>query len=72
MFEQLLMNAKISLAARVLPILCGHEEMFDSGECELKFRENVNELLVKYAEKAVDFPVLYVSSDHTGKMGQLC
>lgn len=75
MFEQLLMNAKISWAARVLPLLCTHEETFckhseDVHETpdgtEFRFREKVNELLVQYAEKAVDFPVLIVLSDQPG------
>lgn len=60
------MNAKISWAGRVLPVLYQHEEMF-TGSDDLNFREKVNELLVKYAEKAVDFPVLYVTADNTGK-----
>ncbi|XP_067941543.1 zinc finger FYVE domain-containing protein 26-like [Watersipora subatra] len=58
-FEQLLMNAKISWAARVAPLLL-------KTRGKTHFTEEINTLLVTYAEKAINFPLLRVTEDKDG------
>ena len=53
------MNAKLSYVETIVPLLLN---------ASLDFTEEVNILLVTYAEKAVDFPVLYITSTDHGKI----
>jgi len=60
MFEQLLMNAKITWAQQVVDFLR------DSTSNSFNFTQEVDELLISYAEKAVHFPILSLSPHALG------
>lgn len=63
------MNAKISWVERVVPLLQDYEFYSGSEVVKLDFTKEVNKLLITYARKSLDFPVLVVEEQKRGKPG---
>lgn len=59
------MNSKITFTERTIDILRSHDWSHDEAKSSCSI-DAINKLLIIYAEKAVDFPIVYVTASESG------